>query len=189
MHNLPVLLTRPRIALAPSNLIATPEFTSGWSASNGVLTPNAVSNPNGQMKGATWRENTAAGTFPYVAIAKAASPVAYRAAVYAKRVVGERNLEIFAQDNVGFASGVTIKVNLGTGAIMGAAAIFGGYSLPSGSVKRAPNGWWLIELFFTTNSAIGFNLMPRPIDAAASDSYTGDGVSTVGLWDMSLRAL
>lgn len=167
----------------PGNLLAQPNFASGWTASGATLTPGAALSPTGQANAATLVENSATSTHELsIVLDTTGLSGVYEFSVKLKRTVGTRNIEMFAFEP-GFAGGTLVIFDPATGGFADINKGFGvGFTFVDDIYEDAANGFVRIGLKFnisaTTSTKLSFLMC-----SGTSNSYAGDGASTFVLWD------
>ena len=117
-------------------------------------------------------------------ITKAASALTYTISVFGKSAEYDR-LRIRCQDSGGATNRADVVVNISTGAIVTAAAVAGTFTNPSAKVTAYGNGFFRIQLTFTTGTDTFLRIQLVPLDSTAT---TGDGVKGIYLYGSQLEA-
>lgn len=116
-------------------------------------------------------------------ITKAASALTYTMSVFGKAAEYDR-LRIRCQDSGGSANRADVVVNISTGEIVTAAAVAGTFTNPSAKVTAYGNGFFRIQLTFTTGTDTFLRIQLIPLDSTAT---TGDGVKGVFIYGAQLE--
>ena len=160
---------------------------AGWTKSNGSVTANATTSPDGTTNADAFIENTAASAFHFInqPVTKAASSIAYAGSFYVKDK--GRQVAFNIQNSTG-SSGVQGRVNPATGTVTQNATAFGtGFTAGTITLTDAGNGWYRVVMTATsdTSTTVGFQLA---LHNGTSSVYTGDGVSGAFLYGAQLEA-
>lgn len=159
---------------------------SSYSGSNATLTGSSVLSPACTISAATLQEDATASTthqaFFHVTVAVLAQSYTYT--VYAKRGVGTRNIQPTVFD-ASFAGQLTVIVDLGQCGIAVAAFANPPFSNASATTAKTQNGWCKITL--TGTLAVGSSIwLINDMVNGTTNSYNGDGTSTLQLWGASI---
>jgi hypothetical protein len=141
----------------------------GWAKTNGTVTANATTAPDGATTADTFVENTATGAHSIDRSAAVTSGLLYTTSIFVK-AAGRTRFSFRANNDNSVAS-----FNLADGT-------FSGASNCTPSIEAFPNGWFRCALRWTaTSTATVIFSRVRMLDAAGNTSYTGDGVSGLHL--------
>jgi len=172
----------PSLLLEPqsTNLIEYSEDfnNSDWTEFNSTVTSNSIISPDGTLNATKLTEDTSNSTHRiYDTIIVSGTGVAYTQSVFAKSGGNGRYLRMFrGSPTYNYAA-----FNLDNGTV----AESGGSNLISAKVEEYPNGWYKCSSTFTTQfSSIASYY---GIQDGGSDSYTGDGTSSIYIWGAQLE--
>ena len=174
----------PSLLLEPqsTNLIEYSEDfnNSDWTEFNSTVTSNSIISPDGTLNATKLTEDTSNSTHRiYDTIIVSGTGVTYTQSVFAKSGGNGRYLRMFrGSPTYNYAA-----FNLDNGTV----AESGGSNLISAKVEEYPNGWYKCSSTFTTQfSSIASYY---GIQDGGSDSYTGDGTSSIYIWGAQLEEL
>jgi hypothetical protein len=162
---------------------------ASWTKTETTISTNATTAPDGSSTADLVVESSnSASHFIQSAATRAVGWSVVTGSVYAQYSGRLINFEV---DLTGGASGMTIGVNLQTGAVDVAAATFGTCTLLDSGIEDAGGGWyrvWLTGQFASgsTNFRNIVNTYATP-GAVSPWSYAGDGTSGAYLWGFQLN--
>jgi hypothetical protein len=173
------------IQRVPWNLASySEEFSnSAWTKSATTLTANTTVAPNGTTTADTLIENTANSShqiFQSITNVNGATP--YTAMIYVKENAS-RNVAIRIQDGAFTYGQVVVTYNLNTGALISQVAT--GNAVIVSTSATLTNGYYLIAVSFTINLSTSFRYDVLMVNGT-SNSYTGDGTSSIVIWGAQL---
>lgn len=175
------------IEAARTNLLLQSQtFTNAsWSKINATITAGAAVSPDGTSNASKLVESAITNVHnTQQAITKAASAIQYTFSGFIK--AGERTwCKLFVFD--GAADGQRQYVDLTTGAAGTASAQGAGFTGVTFTSALRPDGWVYFTWLFTTNTATAVQCRVYTASANGTDSYAGDGVSGIYLWNMQLE--
>jgi hypothetical protein len=170
-----------------TNLLTYSEDFSNavWTKLRATVTANSTTSPDGTATADTLLDTAVAGTHIAIqTITKAASAITYAASVWVKADVRNQG-ELRMSDQAG--NGVRCTFNLTTGAV-GAATSFGaGFTAVTSQITAFANGWYLVVLVATSNTATTLGHEVYVADASGNTSYTGTGAG-IFIWGAQLEA-
>lgn len=114
---------------------------------------------------------------------KAASAITYTWSVFGKADGFDRIL-LRCQDSGGSVNSSSVIVNISTGAITSAASALGAFTSPSAKVDAYANGFFRVQLTFTSSTDTFLRALVYPTDTTATK---GDGVKGVLLYGAQLE--
>lgn len=139
-----------------------------------ALTADKIIPDNNATFGTTWVAQN---------FTKAASAITYTCSVFGKSDGFDRIL-LRCQDSGGSANRANVTVNISTGAITSAAAVAGTFTSASARVDTYANGFFRVQLTFTSSSDTFLRMLVLPTDTTATK---GDGVNGVLLYGAQLE--
>lgn len=154
---------------------------ANWSKFSLTVTANAIISPDGTTNADKLVEAAATALHGAQQFVSFTSGVTYLASISFK--AGERGFGWIALPSAAFSVGMTLYVNLNTGAVatvVGSPAVYG--VIPEG------NGWYRAYIAHTATATAGGNV---PFGICAADgvaSYAGDGTSGAYAWGAQLEA-
>jgi hypothetical protein len=156
-----------------------PVSSTGWTVQRATLASNQVRGPDGKTSASVLTEDGTSSNSHrmFREVTASLTAVPYRYSIYAKNLVGSRNIQLLHNDS-GFGSFIGPIVNPATGAIV--------VDSGTNSVKKLRNGWWRFDHVYTGTIDTSRWLYVQMMDGA-SDSYNGDGVSAVAVWGVDFR--
>ena len=174
------------IQRVPWNLVQySEEFSnSAWTKSATTLTANTTVAPNGTTTADTLIENTANSShqiFQSITNVNGATP--YTAMIYVKENAN-RNVAIRIQDAAFTYGQVVVTYNLNTGALISQVATSNGVIVSTSATLT--NGYYLIAVSFSINLSTSFRYDVLMVNGT-SNSYTGDGTSSIVIWGAQLN--
>lgn len=161
--------------------------TASWVKTLSTISSNAANGPDNLLTADKLIPNSGAafGTANvFQQINKAASAITYTASVFAKPN-GYDYILLRCQDSGGAVNRANVTVNVTTGAIVTAAATAGTFSNASAKVTPFANGFFRVELTFTSSADTALRSIVFPTDSGGT---VGDGVKGVLLWGAQLEA-
>jgi hypothetical protein len=169
------------------NLLLQSEDFSSASYGKGetTVTANVINGPTGTLVADRLIESTTASAFHYVnqAVTKAASAAAYTFSVFLK----DAGRQVIVTVEADGSNGASMRVNLATGAITGAAAAYGTFAAASGSLTAVGGGWYRAAITATTGTETTLRGSVA-LHTGSTNVYTGDGVSGAYLFGVQLEA-
>jgi len=164
----------PSLLLEPSrtNLVASSEYTGGYSAAGVSATQNVAISPEGLQNATEIIESAALGGHDFVSPSfSVVSGTTYTTSIFVKKNVGTRNAVVFAGNSSRFSNGRYVVFNASTGATIqenGTAV---------GDFEDMGNGWLRLIVTATATSS-GSNIIALSFANVTALSYTGDGTSS-----------
>jgi hypothetical protein len=161
--------------------------TASWSKILSTVSSNAANGPDNALTADKFIPNngaTISGAITSQDISKAASAITYTYSVFGKSDGFDRIL-LRCQDSGGSTNRANVTVNISTGAIVTAAAAAGTFTNASARVTTYKNGYFRVELTFTSSTD---TLLRSQIYALDSVATTGDGVKGILIWGAQLEA-
>jgi len=173
------------IQRVPWNLLQQSETFENavWTKSATTLTANTTVAPNGTTTADTLIENTANSThqiFQSITNVNGATP--YTVMIYVKQNAS-RNVAIRIQDGAFTYGQVIVTYNLNTGALISQNATGNGVVVSTSATLT--NGYYLIAVSFSINLSTSFRYDVLMVNGT-SNSYTGDGTSSIVIWGAQL---
>jgi hypothetical protein len=186
------------ITLAPKGLLIEEARTNlflqsqtfeslSWSKILSTVSSNAANGPDNTLTADKLIPNngaTLSGAITFQDIAKAAAATTYTYSVFGKSDGYDRIL-LRCQDSGGSTNRANVIVNVSTGAIVTAASVGGTFTNASAKVTTYKNGYFRVELTFTSSTD---TLLRSQIYALDSVATTGDGVKGILIWGAQLEA-
>lgn len=174
---------------ARSNLLLQSQTfeTASWAKTLSTVSSNAANGPDNALTADKFIPNngaTLSGAITSQDISKAASAITYTYSVFGKSDGFDRIL-LRCQDSGGSVNRANVTVNVSTGAIVTAAAVAGTFTNASAKVTIYGNGYFRIELTFTSSTDTFLRSQIYALDSVAS---TGDGVKGILIWGAQLEA-
>lgn len=173
------------IQRVPWNLLQQSETFSNatWTKSATTLTANTTVAPNGTTTADTLIENTANSSHQiFQSITNVNGSTPYTAMIYVKENAS-RNVAIRIQDGAFTYGQVVVTYNLNTGALISQVAT--GNAVIVSTSATLTNGYYLIAVSFTINLSTSFRYDILMVNGT-SNSYTGDGTSSIVIWGAQL---
>lgn len=173
-------------AYLPATVYQSLNFTdAGWQAVGTTATTGTPAAPTCGA-GITSVDDTSTGFHSTQRGGSGSMPAStYTLTVFAKRVVGTRNLGVVAFDPT-FSSNAFSQIDLGACSVHAS----GGSAFTVISATAATvNGWCKIGLTFTTPANYNTGINPQFLheDGSFSNTYSGDGTSSIALWGFDVR--
>jgi hypothetical protein len=186
------------ITLAPKGLLIEEARTNlflqsqtfeiaSWVKILSTISSNAANGPDNALTADKLIPNSGAtfgGTYTFQQITKAASAITYTCSVFAKPD-GFNYILLRCQDSGGAVNRANVTVDVTTGVIVTAAATAGGFSNASAKVTPFANGFFRVELTFTSSADTALRSIVFPTDSGGT---VGDGVKGVLLYGAQLEA-
>lgn len=174
---------------ARTNLcLQSADLTLTWVPGNSTVGSNVALSPDGLNTADKIQEDgTNTQHFITQSFTKAASALAYTASVYFKQA--ERGWGELSLDDGTSSNGITIWVNLSTGALGTRSQNFYTSILPGGSatISPAPNGWWRVTLTATSTAGVTLRIVLNPTTGDTINSYVGTVGSGIYAWGAQLE--
>ena len=167
-----------------NRLTYTRDFSNAaWTKTNGAITPDATTAPDGTLTADLFVESGATGTHRVAWASSLTDPAGQLVTYFIWLKAAGRQ---FARLSSNFSDRAqdSVSVDLSTGV----ASVPVG-SVVSYSVTDAGSGWWKVVATQTKASAVNKTLWVDLAtgSGAADNSYTGDGVSGIYLWGAQLE--
>lgn len=161
---------------------------TGWGSFNGdTFTANNEVSTDCLKNAATTREtNTTVDHLFLVTVTHNWAAQVATATIYAKRVIGTRDIQFDMADPT-FVGAAFIIVNLGDCSIRTAGTAVGTFTGGSGTSAAVGSGWCKVTLTATATTTNMLVVADMWSLADNSSNYAGDGVSTNALWGVDLR--
>ena len=155
-----------------------------WTAAGATLTANAAAAPNNSETAALLQEDTATTTHGASATVRLVPRARrYGFMIFAKPAARGAARDLLMQASDGAGNGVSMQVDLVTGAASGAA--FGSGSVLLGTTTDLQNRYWQCNLMFRTGTGGALAAAVNLVNAGRV-SYAGDGSAGVLVWDAYL---
>lgn len=183
-----VVLPPPAIA-PPSGGIYSSTSLGEWSASQSSLAVAQIKGPDCALSGTIQKEDGSA-TSDHNITKQVTSTIlaqAYTFSVYAKRAIGNRNIQLLLASST-FGSFVNVAVDLLTGEVLAGPFANGSYVSQSATITR--NGkWWKVALTATliVDTSVFLLIYPWNGGSGGTSNYTGDNVSSIAVWGADFR--
>jgi hypothetical protein len=134
-------------------------------------------------------DNTTAQHFVLQGVTKAASALAYTFSAYLKQA--ERTWAQLSIDDGTFANGISVWINLATGALgtLNKGTYTTIFPSASAAVTAAANGFWRVALTATSTTSTTVRMTINPATADTVTSYLGTTGSGIYVWGAQLEQL
>jgi hypothetical protein len=169
------------IQRVPWNLVQQSETFDNaiWGKTNGSITANSTTAPNGTATADTYIPNTVNSYHPLVQTIAVTSGTQYTFSIYVKSSGYDY---LLINTSVGSASGnVGPLFNLSTGTLIGS---LGGNNYGA-TITSVGNGWYRIVFSYVTNAtSTAIDINPLPTSTIAT--YSGNGTSGIFAWGAQL---
>lgn len=161
---------------AATNLMPDSADFSGWATIRASVQTNAALSPDGTMNADKLVENTDAGVSHFILLgfSKAAAALDYTYSIMLK--AGERSKMAIALRDDTFSGAVSGIIDLVAGTI-GAPFVTGSGTPISNHITPMGDGWFLVDLIMTTNTATTIRAELFLADGGGNLDYNGDGTS------------
>lgn len=175
---------------APTGGQSSDKNYATYTNTNATRVVGQINSPDCTFDAMTLTENTAATVqhFSTVTVTFTVMNQAYTFTTWVKRVTGSRYLyhEIF---NSTFANAAYVIVDPGTCTAAAGPNVQGTYTAQSVVLTPFPGGWCKVALKATVTADTALNPVDYLISTVdiSNTGYTGDGVSSLGLWGADLR--
>jgi hypothetical protein len=175
-------------------LLRSQEFdNASWVKTRATVSADATTAPNGTLTADALIEDTSSSTSHFMTqqVSKAASSTTYALSFYAKQ---NGRTRVQAQiSNIAQSGGAVVVFDLAGGQIGVAPTTYGtGFTVTSGLIESAGNGWYRCTVIGTTDTATNvtaFLLLDGGSGTSAQvQNYTGNGTSGLYFWQADLQA-
>lgn len=155
---------------------------ASWTKTNATVTANTIVAPDGTLTGDVIVETTANGVHACSQTPTASASTPYTVSVYFNRGSNSRNGYIQANNNIGGTGGAVFAwFDLDAGTASAVTDLVAGFTSKIAKITDVGGNWYRCELTFTTvTSTTSLAIFTGVYNGARS--YTGDGVSGIGIW-------